>query len=156
MCLPHLPFRDDKFSLIYALSVMTHTGYLQDMWLLELSRILRPGGVMVLTIHDEETIEYYKEHGQPSWIPKELSLDDILRDREKVAIFGRDAVSTYTFFHKDYIRRVWGRYLDVVEIRSRWAPGSNQSAVIMVQREHSTARCKKQPNGELAAIPENS
>src|SRR5260370_39602709 len=41
---PHLPFEDRKFSFIYGGSVFTHIRYLEDFWLMELSRILPPGG----------------------------------------------------------------------------------------------------------------
>src|SRR5262249_5786559 len=41
---PHLPFEDRYFGLIYAGSVFTHIDDLADAWLLELRRVLRPGG----------------------------------------------------------------------------------------------------------------
>jgi SAM-dependent methyltransferase len=41
---PHLPFEDRYFDLIYCASVFTHIDDLADAWLLELRRIMRPGG----------------------------------------------------------------------------------------------------------------
>jgi len=55
--LPHLPFDDGHFDLVYCASVFTHIGDLADAWFLELRRVLRPGGHMYLTIHDEHTAE---------------------------------------------------------------------------------------------------
>jgi SAM-dependent methyltransferase len=49
---PPLPYDDDQFGLVYALSVFTHfSEELQQPWLEELRRILRPGGHLLLTVH---------------------------------------------------------------------------------------------------------
>ena len=50
--LPTLPFPDGYFGLVYAGSVLTHIADLAEAWLLELRRIIRPGGVAYLTVHD--------------------------------------------------------------------------------------------------------
>jgi SAM-dependent methyltransferase len=54
---PHLPFEDNYFDLVYAVSVFTHISELADAWFLEVLRVLRPGGHAYLTIHDERTVE---------------------------------------------------------------------------------------------------
>lgn len=51
--LPHLPFADGELDVVYAGSVFTHIGDFEEAWLLELRRVLRPGGIAVLTIHPE-------------------------------------------------------------------------------------------------------
>lgn len=53
---PHLPFDDGYFGLIFAGSVWTHIGELDDAWLLEMRRILRPGGRIYITVSDENTL----------------------------------------------------------------------------------------------------
>ena len=53
---PHLPFEDRSFDLIFAGSVWTHIGELADAWLLEMRRLLRPGGRLYITISDEDTL----------------------------------------------------------------------------------------------------
>lgn len=50
---PSLPIPDDHFDVICAFSVFTHIDMLADAWLLELRRVLRPGGVLYLTLHTE-------------------------------------------------------------------------------------------------------
>lgn len=57
---PHLPFEDNQFGLIFAGSVWTHIGELDDAWLLEMRRILRPGGRLYVTISDENTLAEVK------------------------------------------------------------------------------------------------
>ena len=54
---PPLEFQDKSFDLIYSYSVFTHLSEPNHKdWLRELARILKPGGVMLHTIHSEETI----------------------------------------------------------------------------------------------------
>jgi len=53
---PHLPFEDRYFDLIFCGSVFTHIEDLQESWLLELGRVLRPSGKLYVTIHDEHTV----------------------------------------------------------------------------------------------------
>jgi ubiquinone/menaquinone biosynthesis C-methylase UbiE len=53
---PHMPFPDAFFDVVYAGSVFTHVDDLTDAWLLELRRILAPGGRFYCTIHDNRTM----------------------------------------------------------------------------------------------------
>jgi SAM-dependent methyltransferase len=49
---PPLPYPPGHFDVIYCLSVFTHLNEsMQDSWLLELRRILKPGGMILLTIY---------------------------------------------------------------------------------------------------------
>lgn len=132
--LPHLPFPDASFKLIYGLSVMTHIEHLEDMWLLELRRLLAPGGLVVLTIQDEDSIEFYRQEGKPAWIPDELDLDELLDGRELRVISGAGAFDTYTLMSKKHIHRVWAKYFRVAEIIPRWVSGSQQSAVVLLRQ----------------------
>jgi SAM-dependent methyltransferase len=48
---PPLSYEPDRFDLVYALSVFTHLSEeLQDRWLGELRRVLRPGGLLFFTV----------------------------------------------------------------------------------------------------------
>jgi ubiquinone/menaquinone biosynthesis C-methylase UbiE len=55
--IPHLPFEDNSFDLIFSGSVFTHIDDFADAWFLELRRILRPGGLLYFTIHDNRSLE---------------------------------------------------------------------------------------------------
>lgn len=49
---PPLPYADDTFDFVYALSVFTHLPEAeQHSWMGELRRVLRPGGVLLVTLH---------------------------------------------------------------------------------------------------------
>lgn len=51
---PPLPYADSSFGLIYTISVLTHlTEPLGEAWMRELRRILRPGGLLLFTVHGE-------------------------------------------------------------------------------------------------------
>lgn len=54
---PHLPFEDGYFDLIYAGGVFTEISDLSDAWLLELRRVLAPGGKLYVTIHDRHSVD---------------------------------------------------------------------------------------------------
>lgn len=50
--LPPLEYKDGHFDVVYCLSVFTHlNAAMQKLWIEELHRILRPGGVIILTVH---------------------------------------------------------------------------------------------------------
>ena len=113
--LPHLPFPDGKFKFIYAFSVLTHIVALRDLWLLEISRVLAPGGCAIITVHNEHTWKCFQQENMPGWMPQELRGVPEMPG-ECIDIQGSRWEHTYTFFHSDYIRRTWGQYFSVAEI----------------------------------------
>jgi ubiquinone/menaquinone biosynthesis C-methylase UbiE len=125
---PRLPFPDNKFNFIYGLSVFTHLVVFRDMWLLELARVLKPGACAAMTVHDEQCWKHFQKNGMPSWVPQELRHHQEL-PAECVEIRGSRWDQCYTFFHSAYLRRVWGRFLDVVDIKP--LADSYQAAVVM-------------------------
>lgn len=59
---PPLPHANEQFDVIYALSVFTHLPeQLQLAWLSELSRVLKPGGHLLMTTHGESFQRYMSE-----------------------------------------------------------------------------------------------
>jgi SAM-dependent methyltransferase len=59
---PPLRHADGAFDLIYAFSVFTHlTEPLQHAWIAELRRILRPGGLLIISTHGERYREKLPE-----------------------------------------------------------------------------------------------
>lgn len=76
--IPHLPFGDRYFDIIYAGSVFTHIDDLADAWFLELKRILTDDGRIYVTIHDRNTIDLIEN----SEIWKESLLSNLIRKNE--------------------------------------------------------------------------
>ena len=64
---PHLPFEDRSFRLVYCGSVFTHIDDLAQAWLLELGRLLTPDGRLYVTIADEHTLARWEEPGARDW-----------------------------------------------------------------------------------------
>jgi SAM-dependent methyltransferase len=59
---PPLDYRDGQFGLVHALSVFTHLPEaLQEAWMQELRRVLRPGGHLLLTTHGEHYLSELSE-----------------------------------------------------------------------------------------------
>ncbi len=55
---PPLEYGDETCDLVYAFSVLTHlTEELQQPWMEDLRRVLRPGGLLVLSTHGERYLE---------------------------------------------------------------------------------------------------
>lgn len=124
---PHLPFEDRYFGFIYAGSVFTHIADLAETWLLELRRILAPGGILFLTIHDNDFIDSVL--AAPS--PRRQMLADMLRTYDRESHFTTSGFSMFAinripgpgmqgqaqvFYDADYIRRHWGNYFSVLSI----------------------------------------
>ena len=62
---PPLPYPVGHFNAIYCLSVFTHLDEsMQDLWLAELSRVLKPGGVLLLSVHGEEAAKELDGEGR--------------------------------------------------------------------------------------------
>jgi len=65
---PPLAYPDNYFSYIYALSVFTHlTVELQDAWMDECFRVLKPGGVLLFTTHGDYTVPFMPEEKRPEY-----------------------------------------------------------------------------------------
>ena len=122
---PHLPFEDRYFDFIYAGSVFTHIADLAEAWLMELRRIVRPGGRLYLTIQDERSIELCMaaNHNPP--------VAELLRAYDEESHFMSTGYDFFTinrtpgqggpgqaqvFYRRDYVRRHWGLYLNVVSL----------------------------------------
>jgi SAM-dependent methyltransferase len=57
---PPLPYEDQSFDAVLAASVFTHLPRrMQRVWLRELARVLRPGGVLVASVHGQAAAESF-------------------------------------------------------------------------------------------------
>lgn len=119
--IPHLPFGDSYFDLIYIGSVFTHIDDLAEAWLLELRRVLSPKGRLYVTIHDRHTIKlldngyFYDKTGYfTDRDNKEVELTTRLnynstyrsvKDTFGMLVIGRDYQSQ-VFYDIEYFRKV--------------------------------------------------
>ena len=145
---PHLPFEDSYFDLIYTGSVFTHIDDLAEAWLLELRRILSPKGRLYVTIHDRHTIKlldegyYYDRSGyftdkdnKEVPLTRKLNSDPVYQ-REKdtfgMLVIGRD-YDSQVFYDIDYFRKVVSPMYAIVSVTEE-AYG-HQTAVLLEKRD---------------------
>jgi SAM-dependent methyltransferase len=121
---PHLPFEDDYFDLVFGLSVFTHISDLGDAWFLELLRILRPGGHVWLTIHDEHTVDLLLERYGYGSVHADM-VDLVRRLDEETGVLRTDWVyftvladpAAQVFHNADYLVRKWSRFAEYLTVK---------------------------------------
>lgn len=118
--LPTLPFADGYFGLVYAGSVFTHISDLAQAWLLELRRIIKPGGVAYLTIHDRETAERMKTpiYEQKAFAPEELEAYGGLPDDLGILALNRwpETGATNVYYSHDRWRESMTPMFEILDI----------------------------------------
>lgn len=126
---PPLPFKGQQFDVVYAFSVWTHLPVaLQDEWLAEMHRLLRPGGLLLISTMGYRALKLLREGNNPLESDWHTISDDDLRARGAIyyeyPIFGQDdelfsgISASYGVAAHDpgYIRRAWSGGCDVLEI----------------------------------------
>jgi SAM-dependent methyltransferase len=131
---PSLPIPDEHFDVITAFSVFTHIDELESPWLLELRRILRPAGLLYVTIHDdaywavmsESVLASIRSSPNGSAV---TSASPFPGERTAFHFTEEGYYSCNVFHPHEYIRREWGRFFDILDIRPR--DHVNQCVVLM-------------------------
>lgn len=127
--LPPLPYPDLHFDVIYCLSVFTHLDEdMQDSWLAELSRLLAPGGVLLLTVHGDRAADALDPDGRAT-----LQTSGFVHRRSrKLKGMVPDWYQT-TWHSREYIERRLATWFD--DIRYEALPGGMQAIVLARQKE---------------------
>jgi SAM-dependent methyltransferase len=119
---PHLPFEDNSFNLIYACSVFTHIGDLEDSWLLELRRVLRPNGRLFATVHDNHAIDVVFASPPGHWLHDSSlrhqvddleSRDGIVRSGFRMASVTIEPGNHQMFHDREFLRHRWGQFFTI-------------------------------------------
>ncbi len=129
---PTLPVEDRQFDLITAFSVFTHIDETETPWLLELRRCLRPGGLALLTVHDETSWTAMPEELRRKLHRYRPDIADLpeLPEGRHVSTWRIDDPYRCDVFHSaSFIRANWGRYFTVEEVLPRFC--GFQSAVVL-------------------------
>jgi SAM-dependent methyltransferase len=153
---PYLPLPDGHFDLAYAISVFTHLADDWASWVLELHRVLAPGGILMATILGEGMAE--AERAAP-W--------DEDRTGMNVLRHGQDweGGGPTVFISDWWLRAHWGRAFEIVDIvHERNAdgavrPGTHARVVarrreVVLTPEQLVAHEPGEPR-ELAALERN-
>lgn len=133
---PPTILKEASFDVIYAYSVFSHLNEEVSLaWIKELSRLLKPGGLLLVTTQGRLFIDYCEQMRQKATkeIPWNATLSGIFMDRK--AAF--DAYDHGEFLHvptgggkylpnsfygetlipRAYVEKVWGKYLELVDFR---------------------------------------
>ena len=126
---PPLPYEDDSFDCVYALSVFTHLDAdLQVPWIEELARIVKPGGLLLPTFHGRSRVEYMRTHeGQYERIAPRFEAGELVIVGPEQS--GSNGCAAY---HPErYVREVLARGLEVVDYSPGGALDIQQDAVLL-------------------------
>lgn len=105
---PPLPYTDESFDVVLACSVMTHLSRrAQRVWLTEIARVLRCGGVFVATVHGRTAAA------------AALGITDLVGIRDHYLDNRIDGIAPPgyyrgTFQTQEYTRDAWSDHLSVV------------------------------------------
>lgn len=131
---PHLPFEDRYFDFIFCGSVFTHIEDLQQSWLLELARILRPTGRLFITLHDEYTVKRFEASDSDHRLVRYLREQPVYVSNKNdfgMIVVGR-CTGSQVFYHSDYFKILLPRSLGFVS-HTPDAYGY-QSAVVLAKK----------------------
>ena len=115
---PPLPFPDQYFDVIHGLSVFTHlTRRDQNIWLSELRRVLKQGGLLILTTHGETTILLKPELFLTNVVDKfvDVGFSDDLPDRNLGLLLSRKEYYRATIQSAVYTRKLFSRFFKIIE-----------------------------------------
>jgi len=146
--LPQLPFPDNYLDLIYAGSVFSHSDHFENTWLLELSRVMSPNGICILTTHTEKRWDQIKyQNNFRNKLLKRFNFsfeyggyisDEIFNKpmkEGKVILYDKNypSYNTMTFHKTSYIKNEWGKFFDIFDIIDG-GHGMNQEAIILKKK----------------------
>lgn len=122
---PSLPITDGYFDLVSAFSVFSHLDHDEIPWLLELRRVVRPGGYIYATVLDEHVWDRLKDPDW-EWLLKSISRgrhDDTLPELSKQKLNGRvvleysseEAYNVNVFLPRAYLAAKWGGFFNSIQ-----------------------------------------
>jgi len=127
---PPTAYDDDTFDLAYAISVFTHLDELSQLaWLTELKRILKPGGLLIATVHGSAVDHNYFQPEQRAEVAQKGFLYTV-GARGPLKLDGLPDWYQNTFHTEDYVHREWSKYFTIIRYVERGMQ-SYQDAIIM-------------------------
>jgi ubiquinone/menaquinone biosynthesis C-methylase UbiE len=124
---PPFPLPDHSVDVAMAFSVFTHIYEYETAWLLELRRVLKPSGLLYVTIHDDATWDTMEQSVFHPLFTSSADYQRLKRDHPKLegrlrfAEPKRDVLSQKyinVFHSQKYIRSLWSYFFEVEAIHS--------------------------------------
>jgi len=141
--LPYFPISDGAMDVVTAFSVFTHIDTFESAWLAEIYRVLRPGGMAYLSIHNDDT---WTDMWSPEQDKRSL-FEQLSKSGVDISKYTKESIPNgktnfrytelgpyrgWSFHSNDYIRTNWGRFFKVACIKSRHH-GINQAVVVLIK-----------------------
>lgn len=137
---PPLDFPDSSFDAVYSISVWSHFDEaLGASWLEEMSRVLRPGGIAIISIAGMKVVQHWaKENSAIAGIDEDylnqsgvvfFEYRDINNATKYPGISGQIPWG-HTLISKGHVEEVWSRYFSILDVGSRSLPGG-QDLIVM-------------------------
>jgi SAM-dependent methyltransferase len=126
---PPLPQADESFDVVYCISVFTHLTDSWSEWLLELHRVLKPGGLLIATFMGEGQSQVIAAE---DWDDRRVGML-VLKPGQSWAVGGPMVMHSPW-----WIAEHWGRLFDVVLLREHGfasEPGQGQGIVTLVKKQ---------------------
>jgi SAM-dependent methyltransferase len=126
---PPMPLASESMDLVYGISIFTHLRERdQFLWLEELRRITRPGGVLLLSVHGNHA---WFRSGQPREHFVEWKRTGFRDAHGNTAL--NEVISDHDYYRSvfhdiHYVIREWGKYFQIVQ----YIPGLLQDAQDLV------------------------
>ena len=122
---PPLDYADDYFDVVLALSVFTHIADGWSDWLLEISRVLKPEGLLIASFIDSSVAQ---------------TLTNLPWDEDRVGMsafgFANLEASLPNVLHSHWwLREHWGRAFEIVELRPGADDPPSHGYVVLRARE---------------------
>jgi ubiquinone/menaquinone biosynthesis C-methylase UbiE len=112
---PPLEFSAGQFDLVYAISIFTHLDQAaQFLWLEELQRVTKPGGIVLLTLHGRHCWQSLP----PATVAK-IELDGIAVIDEPFMKLFSPLYHTNAYHARDYVEQQFGKYFHVLDYLPR-------------------------------------
>lgn len=131
---PPTPFATGEFDLVFGCSVVTHlTEEMLCAWLAELRRITAPGALLFLSVAGPVQYVYLGIAPALYRLQEARGFLDFARDSALDSHIADENYYRSTWMSRDYIKRLWRRYFDVVAIVDGAA--ALQDFVVLRRRE---------------------
>lgn len=128
---PPTAFDDGSFDVIYSISLFTHlNAAAQDFWLQEFARLLRPGGVLLATIHGRLAMASCT-HAERTVLDREGIAFRVDR-KGRFKLDGLPDFYQTTFHTRDYVERHWAQFLNLQTYREGGI-GNHQDVVLLAK-----------------------
>ena len=122
-----LPYPDGQFDFIYALSVFTHLGEsTQHFWMRELARVLKPGGLLLITAHGDHYLPALNENEQAAYRRGDLVVKKSLQEGSN---------NCAAFHPHEYVRNTLAKDYSIVAFRPEGALGNPSQDLYLLKKE---------------------